>query len=54
MKFMLMLFTGLWGLAQQGMQSAGLIPAVEGFDYLEFAEYLFANDIRELQLQYNV
>jgi len=47
MKYMLMLFTGLWGLAQHGMQTAGLIPAVEGFDYLEFAEYLFAHDIRD-------
>jgi thiamine kinase-like enzyme len=49
MKFMLMLFTGMWGLVQHGMQSAGLIPAVDGFDYLEFAEYLFAHDIQELQ-----
>ncbi len=45
MKFMLMLFTGMWGLAQHGMVLSGLIPAVEGFDYLEFAEYLFAHDI---------
>jgi thiamine kinase-like enzyme len=52
MKYMLMLFTGLWGLAQHGMQQAGLIPTVEGFDYLEFSEYLFAHDIRELQAQY--
>jgi thiamine kinase-like enzyme len=49
MKYMLVLFTGMWGLAQYGMQSAGLISAVEGFDYLEFARYLFAHDIRELQ-----
>jgi thiamine kinase-like enzyme len=49
MKYMLMLFTGMWGLAQAGMQRAGLIPAVEGFDYLEFARYLFDHDIRELQ-----
>jgi thiamine kinase-like enzyme len=48
-KYMLMLFTGMWGLVQHGMQSAGLIPAVEGFDYLEFARYLFAHEIRELQ-----
>lgn len=52
MKYMLMLFTGLWGLAQHGMQKAGLIPAVEGFDYLEFAQYLFAHDIQELRAQY--
>lgn len=52
MKTMLMLFTGMWGLAQYGMQTAGLIPAVNGFDYLEFAEYLFAHDIQDLQEQY--
>lgn len=52
MKYMLMLFTGLWGLAQHGMQTAGLIPAVAGFDYLAFAEYLFAHDIRQLQEHY--
>ncbi|MBN2386985.1 MAG: phosphotransferase family protein [Anaerolineales bacterium] len=49
MKYMLMLFTGMWGLAQHGMQLAGLIPPVEGFDYLEFARYLFAHDIQELR-----
>jgi thiamine kinase-like enzyme len=54
MKYMLMLFTGVWGLAQHGMQKAGLIPAVEGFDYLEFAHYLFAHDIKVLQSQYNL
>jgi hypothetical protein len=52
MKYMLMLFTGLWGLAQHGMQQAGLVPAVEGFAYREFAEYLFAHDIQALQAQY--
>ncbi len=51
MKYMLMLFTGMWGFAQYGMQQAGLIPAVEGFDYLEFAHYLFMHDIKELQAQ---
>lgn len=52
MKYMLMLFTGMWGLAQGGMQLAGLIPAVEGFDYLEFAGYLFSHDIQTLRDQY--
>lgn len=52
MKYMLMLFTGMWGLAQGGMQKAGLIPAVEGFDYLEFAGYLFAHDLQALREQY--
>jgi thiamine kinase-like enzyme len=49
MKYMLMLFTGMWGLSQAGMVQRGLIPAVEGFDYLEFSRYLFDHDIRELQ-----
>ncbi|MCU0522782.1 MAG: phosphotransferase [Anaerolineae bacterium] len=53
MKFMLMFFTAAWGLAQQGMQQAGLVPAMEGFDYLEFAQYLYAHDISELQAQFN-
>ena len=51
MKFMLLLFTGMWGLAQYGMQQNGLIPIVEGFDYQEFADYLFAHDILQLQEQ---
>ena len=53
MKFMLMLFTGFWGLAQHGMQQVGLVPTVLDFDYLEFAEYMFAHDIRELQALYH-
>ena len=54
MKYMLMLFTGMWGLAQHGMQRVGLIPAVAGFDYHEFAEYLFAHDIQALREQYTL
>ena len=53
MKYMLMLFTGMWGLAQHGMQKAGMISKVEGFDFLEFSEYLFEHDIPELQAKYN-
>jgi thiamine kinase-like enzyme len=49
MKYMLMLFNSLWGLAQHGMQTAGLIAPVEGFDYLEFAQYLFDHDLKELR-----
>ena len=49
MKYMLMLFTGMWGLVQHGMQMGGLIPLVDEFDYLEFANYLFTHDILELQ-----
>lgn len=51
-KYVLMLFTGMWVLAQHGMQIAGLVPAVEGFDSLEFAEYLFTHDIQALREQY--
>lgn len=50
---MLMLFTGMWGLAQFGMQQAGLIPAVDGFDYGIFAQSLFTHDIQALQIQYS-
>ena len=52
MKFMLLLFTGAWALAQTGMQQAGLIPVVEDFDYLDFAGYLFAHDIRVQEASY--
>jgi thiamine kinase-like enzyme len=37
MKYMLLLFTAMWGLLQQGLQSSGLILPVEGFDYLQYA-----------------
>ena len=53
MKFMLMLFSGCWGLAQQGMQRAGLIPSPEDFDYGEFAQHLFAHDILDLRRRYS-
>ncbi len=53
MKFMLMLFTAMWGLAQHAMQQAGWVAPVEGFDYLEFARYLFAYEIRDIQAIYN-
>ncbi|HUT81033.1 MAG TPA: choline/ethanolamine kinase family protein [Candidatus Bathyarchaeia archaeon] len=52
MKFMLMLFSALWGLLQHGMQKAGLIEEVEGFDYFEFAQYLFDNDVKARQADY--
>jgi len=53
MKYMLMLFTGTWAYAQHGMVLGGLIQPVEGFDYFEFAEYLFNHDILELQRDYH-
>jgi thiamine kinase-like enzyme len=41
MNYMLLLFTAAWGLLQQGQVLQGAIPPVEGFDYLEYAEYIF-------------
>ena len=52
MKFMFTLFTATWGLAQYGMQTAGLIGIVEGFDYHEFAQYLLTHDVKRAQQDY--
>ena len=41
MKYMLMFFTAMWGLLQQGMQNSGLVREVEGFDFLEYSEETF-------------
>ena len=38
---MLMFFTGMWGLLQQGLLEQGLVRAVEGFDYRAYAENTF-------------
>ncbi len=54
MKMMLMLFTGAWGLAQHGMVLAGIIPPAVDFDYLEFAQWLFDEDIDQLRKQYDL
>lgn len=43
MKFMLMLFTALWGLAQHGQVLSGAIPPAEDFDYLAYASEIFAS-----------
>jgi thiamine kinase-like enzyme len=41
MQFMLMFFTAMWGLLQQGMQNKGHVRSVEGFDFLEYANVTF-------------
>jgi thiamine kinase-like enzyme len=41
MKYMLMFFTAMWGLLQQGMQNEGLVRPVEGFDFLKYANTTF-------------
>jgi thiamine kinase-like enzyme len=41
MKYMLMFFTAMWGLLQQGMQNRGLVREVEGFSFLEYSKVTF-------------
>jgi len=41
MKYMLLFFSGMWGLVQQGLQERGLVRAVEGFRFLTYAEATF-------------
>jgi thiamine kinase-like enzyme len=41
MQYMLMFFTAMWGLLQQGMQNEGLVRPVEGFDFLAYANVTF-------------
>ncbi len=52
MKYMLLLFSAMWGLVQYGLQQSGEIPAPQDFDYLEYAQYLFENEIKDLQARY--
>lgn len=49
MKFVLLLFTASWGLAQEAMMRAGMVPPVPGFDYLDFARGLLERDLQELR-----
>jgi thiamine kinase-like enzyme len=41
MKYMVMFFTAMWGLLQQGMQNSGLVRDVDGFNFLEYSEVTF-------------
>jgi len=41
MQYMLMFFTAMWGLLQQGMQNEGHVRYVEGFDFLKYANTTF-------------
>ena len=38
---MLMFFSATWGLVQEGMLRTGAIQAVDGFDFLEYADTTF-------------
>ena len=42
MEFMVQFFAAMWGMLQNGLQRAGLVPVVSGFDYLEYAQATFA------------
>jgi thiamine kinase-like enzyme len=48
MKYMVHLFAAMWGVLHSGFQRAGVIPPVEGFDYLEFARYIFKVTLQAL------
>ncbi|MFZ6026157.1 MAG: choline/ethanolamine kinase family protein [Chloroflexota bacterium] len=52
MKYVRTIFNVLWGLTQDAMQRAGLIPKVAWFDYGAFAENLIAHELRDLQALY--
>ncbi|MGD8397585.1 MAG: choline/ethanolamine kinase family protein [Anaerolineae bacterium] len=48
MKYMVHLFAAMWGVLHCGLQRAGVVPPVEGFDYLEFAQYIFQFTLQAL------
>jgi len=41
MKYMVMFFSALWSLLQQGLQNRGLVRAIEEFDFIEYADTTF-------------
>lgn len=41
MKYMLMFFSAMWGLLQQGLQNEGHVRVIEGFDFMEYANETF-------------
>jgi len=49
MKFMVNFFSAMWGLLHQVLVQEGILPAVVGFDYLEFAEGIFGGPLTTLQ-----
>ena len=42
MKFMVLLYSVMWGLLQHGLQSKGITPVTAGFDCLEYAFHMFS------------
>ena len=45
-KFMILLYSVMWGLLQSGLEQAGIIPSVDGFNYFDYASFMFTT-IRE-------
>jgi thiamine kinase-like enzyme len=41
MKYMVMFFSAMWSLLQQGLQEQGLVRSVDGFSFREYAESTF-------------
>lgn len=41
MKYMVLFFIAMWGMLQEGLLRQGIVPAVEGFDYLVYAQNIF-------------
>ena len=52
MKFMLMLFNGLWGYLQNALLKAALIPAPLDFDYLDYGQSIFQSDLSDCARAY--
>ncbi len=41
MRYMLMFFSAMWGLLQQGLQDRCLVRVIEGFNFMEYANTTF-------------
>lgn len=42
MKFMILFYSAMWGLLQHGLQRAGIVVEIEGFDCFSYAQEMFA------------
>jgi thiamine kinase-like enzyme len=50
MKFMVNFFSAMWGMLNHAMVLQGAIPAVNGFDYLKFSQYIFLHTLKDFPL----
>ena len=41
MKFMVLLYAVMWGLLQYGLQNEGISPPIDGFDCMEYSNFMF-------------